>query len=65
MPDTARLIKVKVIQPRAEGNPYLPASDDVVEMDAAVATSLAASGLVEIVQNKPNAKTATADESKE
>ena len=65
MPDTARLIKVKVIQPRAEGNPYLPASDDVVEMDAAVATSLAASGLVEIVQNKTNAKTATAEDSKE
>jgi hypothetical protein len=59
VPDTARLVKVKVIQPRAEGNPYLPASDDVVEMDAAVATSLAASGLVEIVDNKPNAKTAT------
>ena len=62
VPDT---LKVKVVQPRAEGNPYLPASDDVVEMDAAVATSLAASGLVEIVQNKPNAQTATADESKE
>ncbi len=62
MPDTVRLIKVKVVQPRAEGNPYLPASDDVVEMDAAVATSLAASGLVEIVQNKTNAKTATAEE---
>jgi hypothetical protein len=30
----------------------------VVEMDAAVATSLAASGLVEIVQNKPAAKAA-------
>jgi len=58
VPDTVRLIKVKVVQPRAEGNPYLPASDDVVEMDAAVATSLAASGLVEIVHNKPNAKTA-------
>jgi hypothetical protein len=62
VPDTVRLIKVKVVQPRAEGNPYLPASDDVVEMDAAVATSLAASGLVEIVQNKTNAKTATAEE---
>ena len=62
MPDTVRLIKVQVIQPRAEGNPYLPASDDVVEMDAAVATSLAASGLVDIVQNKTNAKTATAEE---
>jgi hypothetical protein len=58
VPDTVRLIKVQVIQPRAEGNPYLPASDDVVEMDAAVATSLAASGLVEIVQNKPAAKAA-------
>ena len=49
-------LKVKVVQPRAEGNPYLPASDGVVEMDAAVATSLAASGLVEIVDNKPTAK---------
>lgn len=62
MPDTVRLLKVKVIQPRAEGNPYLPESDDVVEIDAAVATSLAASGLVEIVHNKPNAKTATVEE---
>jgi hypothetical protein len=62
VPDTARLLKVKVIQPRAEGNPYLPASDDVVEIDAAVATSLAASGLVEIVHNKPNAKQATAED---
>ena len=62
MPDTVQLLKVKVVQPRAEGNPYLPASDDVVEMDAAVATSLAASGLVEIVHNKPNAKTATAED---
>jgi hypothetical protein len=58
VPDTVRLLKVKVIQPRAEGNPYLPESDDVVEIDAAVATSLAASGLVEIVDNKPNATTA-------
>lgn len=57
MPDTLRLIKVKVIQPRPEGNPYLPAEDEA-EIDAAVATSLAASGLVEIVDNKPNAKTA-------
>lgn len=65
MPDTVRLLKVKVVQPRAEGNPYLPESDDVVEMDAAVATSLAASGLVEIVHNKPNAKTATTEDSKE
>lgn len=56
------VLKVKVVQPRAEGNPYLPASDDVVEMDAAVATSLAASGLVEIVHNKTNAKTATTEE---
>lgn len=56
---------MKVVQPRAEGNPYLPESDDVVEMDAAVATSLAASGLVEIVHNKPNAKTATTEDSKE
>jgi hypothetical protein len=62
VPDTVRLLKVKVVQPRAEGNPYLPASDDVVEIDAAVATSLAASGLVEIVQNKPNAKTATTED---
>lgn len=62
MPDTVRLLKVKVIQPRAEGNPYLPESDDVVEIDAAVATSLAASGLVEIVHNKPNAKTATTED---
>ena len=53
---------MKVIQPRAEGNPYLPESDDVVEIDAAVATSLAASGLVEIVHNKPNAKTATTED---
>jgi hypothetical protein len=50
-------MKVKVIQPRPEGNPYLPAEDEA-EIDAAVATSLAASGLVEIVDNKPNAKTA-------
>jgi hypothetical protein len=57
-PDT---LKVKVVQPRAEGNPYLPASDDVVELDAAVATSLAASGLVEIVDNKPTPKTATTE----
>ena len=62
MPDTVRLLKVKVIQPRAEGNPYLPESNDVVEIDAAVATSLAASGLVEIVHNKPNAKTATTED---
>ena len=55
------VLKVKVIQPRAEGNPYLPASDDVVEIDAAVATSLAASGLVEIVDNKPTPKTATTE----
>ena len=61
MPDTLRLMKVKVIQPRPEGNPYLPASDDVVEIDAAVATSLAASGLVEIVENKPTAKADKAD----
>jgi hypothetical protein len=47
---------VKVKQPRPEGNPYLPESDDAVEIDAAVATSLAASGLVEIVDNKPTAK---------
>lgn len=58
-PDT---LKVKVVQPRAEGNPYLPASDDVVEIDAAVATSLEASGLVEIVHNNPNAKPATTKE---
>ena len=62
MPDTLRTLLVKVVQPRAEGNPYLPASDDVVELDAAVATSLHASGLVEIVDNKPNAKTATTQE---
>ena len=62
MPDTVRLLKVKVVQPRAEGNPYLPESDDVVEIDAAVATSLAASGLVEIVHNKPNAKTVTTED---
>lgn len=55
MPET---LKVQVKQPRPEGNPYLPASDDVVEIDAAVATSLAASGLVDIVDTKPNAKTA-------
>ena len=61
MPDTLRTLKVKVVQPRAEGNPYLPASDDVVELDAAVATSLAASGLVEIVDNKPTPKTATTE----
>jgi len=47
------VLKVKVVQPRAEGNPYLPATDDITELDAAVATSLAASGLVEIVDNKP------------
>jgi hypothetical protein len=62
VPDTLRTLLVKVVQPRAEGNPYLPASDDVVELDAAVATSLAASGLVEIVHNKPNAKTATTED---
>lgn len=45
-------------QPRPEGNPYLPESDDVVEIDAAVATSLAASGLIEIVDNKPTAPAA-------
>ena len=61
MPDTLRTLKVKVVQPRAEGNAYLPASDDVVELDAAVATSLAASGLVEIVDNKPTPKTATTE----
>jgi len=49
-------LTVKVKQPRPEGNPYLPESDDAVEIDAAVATSLAASGLVEIVDNKPTAK---------
>ena len=53
MPNT---LMVKVKQPRPEGNPYLPESDDAVEIDAAVATSLAASGLVEIVDNKPTAK---------
>lgn len=53
MPNT---LTVKVKQPRPEGNPYLPESDDAVEIDAAVATSLAASGLVEIVDNKPTAK---------
>jgi hypothetical protein len=61
VPDTLRTLKVKVVQPRAEGNAYLPASDDVVELDAAVATSLAASGLVEIVDNKPTPKTATTE----
>ena len=61
VPDTLRTLKVKVVQPRAEGNPYLPASDDVVDMDAAVATSLAASGLVEIVDNKPTPKSATTE----
>lgn len=40
------------MQPRPDNNPYLPASDDVVDLDAAVALSLAASGLVEIVQPK-------------
>lgn len=55
MPDT---LIVKVVQPRAEGNPYLPASDDAVELDAAIATSLAASGLVEIVDNKTAAPAA-------
>ena len=58
MPDTIRTIRVKVIQPRPDGNPYLPATDDAVDLDAAVATSLLASGLVEIVENKTNAKTA-------
>ncbi len=53
MPDTLRTLKVKVVQPRPDNNPYLPASDDVVDLDAAVALSLAASGLVEIVQPKP------------
>lgn len=53
MPD---MLTVKVKQPRPAGNPYLPESDDAVEIDAAVATSLAASGLVEIVDNKPTAK---------
>jgi hypothetical protein len=61
VPDTLRTVLVKVVQPRAEGNPYLPASDDVVELDAAVATSLLASGLVEIVDNKPTPKTATTE----
>ena len=56
MPDTLRTVLVKVKQPRPEGNPYLPESDEVVAIDAAVATSLAASGLVEIVDNKPTAK---------
>jgi len=46
------MLKVKVVQPRPDNNPYLPASDDVVDLDAAVALSLAASGLVEIVQPK-------------
>jgi hypothetical protein len=54
VPDTLRTLKVKVVQPRPDNNPYLPASDDVVDLDAAVALSLAASGLVEIVQPKPN-----------
>jgi hypothetical protein len=46
---------VKVVQPRAEGNPYLPATDEAVEIEAAIALSLAASGLVEIVETKPAA----------
>jgi hypothetical protein len=54
VPDTLRTLKVKVVQPRPDNNPYLPASDDVVDLDAAVALSLAASGLVEIIQPKSN-----------
>ena len=54
-------MKVKVVQPRAENNPYLPASDDVVEIDAAVAQSLAASGLVQIIEDKPAAPAAKTD----
>lgn len=58
MPDTMRTITVKVVQPRAEGNPYLPATDEAVEIDATVAVSLAASGLVEIVETKTAAPAA-------
>ena len=58
MPDTLRTMKVKVVQPRPDNNPYLPASDDVVEIDAAVAQSLAASGLVQIIEDKPAAPAA-------
>jgi len=61
VPDTLRTLKVKVVQPRVDNNPYLPASDDVVEIDAAVAQSLAASGLVEIVEDKPAAPAAKKD----
>lgn len=55
MPNT---LVVKVVQPRAEGNPYLPTTDEATEIDAAVALSLAASGLVEIVETKPAASAA-------
>jgi len=58
VPDTMRTLTVKVVQPRAEGNPYLPATDEATEIDAAVALSLAASGLVEIVETKPAAPAA-------
>ena len=61
MPDTLRTMKVKVVQPRPDNNPYLPASDDVVELDAAVALSLAASGLVQIIEDKPAALAAKTD----
>ena len=56
------MVKVKVVEPRPEGNPYLPA-DAEGEVLADVATSLAASGLVEIVDNTPTA--APAKKSKE
>jgi hypothetical protein len=61
VPDTLRTLKVKVVQPRADNNPYLPVSDDVVEIDAAVAQSLAASGLVQIIEDKPAAPAAKTD----
>ena len=61
MPDTLRTMKVKVVQPRPDNNPYLPASDNVVELDTAVALSLAASGLVQIIEDKPAAPAAKTD----
>jgi hypothetical protein len=54
-------VKVKVIQPRGDNNAYLPATDDVVEIDAGVAQSLEASGLVEIIEDKPAAPAAKTD----